>query len=156
MTIENPVANQQQSSAVNLYILPDSDLDKRLGFVVRLAEKAMQKQPPVLIIAADEQQLKALDKLIWTSKPTSFIAHEIIDAELSEPLPNILLTDDVGKLQNIDFSPQTVIDLSYEATPLVFPKIMLVANQHEEILSNARMKYKSYSSSGNKPTVHKL
>lgn len=145
-----------EKTAVNFYILPDSDLDKRLHFVFRLVEKAFAQHLPTLIIAADDVQLQDINQLIWRAQPSSFIPHEMIDEELVAPLPSILLTDSVSKIAPLDFSPQVVIDLSHEATPLSFPKIMLVANQHEEVLANARMKYQSYANFGIKPTVHKL
>lgn len=145
-----------QQTAVNFYILSDSDLDNRLLFVCRLAEKAFDQQLPTLIIAADEQQLQALNRLLWSFKPERFIAHEIIHSELVKPLPHVLLTDNVGALSGLDFSVQVVIDLTYDATPLDFPKVMLVANQYQEILANARMKYQSYVNNGITPAVHKI
>lgn len=80
----------------------------------------------------------------------------MITGKITLPLPNILLTDDINQLSVVDFSPQLVIDLSYDATPLSFPKIMLVANQHPEVLPNARMKYQAYVNAGIKPNVHKI
>ncbi len=141
--------------AVNFYILSDSDLHNRLLFVCRLVEKAFEQQLPTLIITADNVQLQTLDRLIWSFKPERFIPHDIIDEQLTKP-SSVLLTDNVGALNNINFQPKVVIDLSYDATPLNFPKIMLVANQYQEILANARMKYKSYVNSGVTPTVHKI
>lgn len=144
------------SSAVNFYILADSDLHHRLLFVCRLTEKAFDRQLPTLIIAADGEQLEALNRLLWSFKPERFIAHEIIKSELQKPLPHVLLTDNVEKAKHLDFNPQVVIDLSYDATPLAFPKVMLVANQYQEVLANARMKYQSYVNEGITPAVHKI
>lgn len=143
------------TSAVNFYILSDSDLHNRLLFVCRLVEKAFEQQLPTLIITADNVQLQTLDRLIWSFKPERFIPHEIIDEQLTKP-SSVLLTDNVVALNNINFQPKVVIDLSYDATPLSFPKIMLIANQDQEILANARMKYKSYTDSGITPKVHKM
>lgn len=147
---------QRQQTDVNFYILPDADLDSRLLFVYRLLEKAVDRQLPTLIIAADEAQLTALDRLIWTAKPARFIAHEIISESLTAPLPPVLLCDNAARVAAVDFVPQVVIDLSYDATPLPFAKIMLIANQHQDILANARMKYQAYAKNGITPTVHKL
>lgn len=143
--------------AVNFYILPDSDSNNRHFFLFRLVEKAFEQGLPTLILAADGEQLKALDRLLWTAKPARFIAHEIIGEQTpATTLPSILLTDNINALQSVNFSPEVVIDVSYDATPLAFPKIMLVANQHAEILANARMKYQSYVNQGIKPAVHKI
>lgn len=140
---------------VNFYILPDSDLSKRLRFVFRLAEKAFAETLPTLIIAADSEQQKTLDKLLWSAKPNRFIPHEILSDTLAKPLPPILLALPQQPLVT-GFSPQIVIDLSHDATPLDYPKIMLIANQHQDILANARMKYQSYVNQGVTPNVYKL
>ncbi len=144
------------TTAVNFYVLSSSDLHKRLLFVCRLVEKAFDQQLTTLIIAADEEQLSTLNKLLWSFKAERFIPHEIISAELTAPIPPVLLALNVGVASNISFSPQVVIDLSYDAVPLNFPKVMLVANQYQEVLANARMKYQSYINSGIKPAVHKI
>ncbi|PID66256.1 MAG: hypothetical protein CR975_03765 [Gammaproteobacteria bacterium] len=144
------------ASAVNFYILSDSDLQHRLLFVCRLVEKAFEQQLPTLIITADNEQLQTLNRLIWAFKPERFIPHDIINKQLTTPLPSILLSNHVDAVKTVDFQPQVVIDLGYDATPLDFPKIMLVANQYQEILANARMKYQSYVDNGIKPTVHKI
>lgn len=149
-------ATMAPQPAVNFYILADSDLQNRLFFVCRLIEKAFDQSLPTLVIAADEEQLTMLDRLMWSLKPARFIPHEIISPSLTVPLPPVLLTDNVGAMRQVDFSPHIVIDLSYDATPLAFPKVMLVANQYQEILANARMKYQSYVNNGIKPSVHKI
>lgn len=146
----------QPKSVVNFYILPDNDLQHRLSFVVRLVEKALEQRLPTAIIGSDEEQLVAVDKLLWTVKPERFIAHEIVTEQTAKPLPSILLIKDMGQLAPLNFSPQAVIDLSYNATPINCPKVMLVANQHPDILPNARMKYQAYVNDGLQPKVYKL
>lgn len=153
---KNAQTVSDNKSAVNFYILSDSDLQQRLLFVFRLVEKARQQRLKTLIIASDDEQLAALDKLLWTEKPERFIAHEIITDKTTQPLPPVLLTTQIKAISAIDFLPQVVIDLSYDATPIDFPKIMLIANQHPDVLPNARLKYQAYVNQGIKPNVHKL
>lgn len=153
---QTEIAMSNNAASVNFYILSDSDLQHRLQFVFRLVEKAQEQQLCTLIITADSEQLVVLDKLLWTAKPERFIAHEMITEKVTLPLPKVLLTEHLNQLSTVDFSPQVVIDLSYDATPLNFPKVMLVANQHPQVLPNARMKYQAYINHGVKPTVHKI
>ncbi|MBS9778333.1 MAG: DNA polymerase III subunit chi [Gammaproteobacteria bacterium] len=152
----NDNTNNSISPAVNFYILSDSDLDNRLMFVYRLVEKAYDQKLNTLVVAADEEQLKILDKLIWSAKPERFIPHEIISDSLEKPFAPILLTDTIDNSNCVDCDFEVVIDLSYDAQPLNFPKVMLIANQYADVLANARMKYQSYVNIGVKPTVHKL
>lgn len=141
---------------VNFYILPDSDIQRRLYFIYRLVEKAHAQQLNTVILTADDEQQKQIDKLIWTAKPAQFIAHECLSDNTTRPLPSILLTDNMARLAGLDFNIDVVIDLSYDATRLDYPKIMLVANQHPDILPNARMKYQAYANQGIKPNVYKI
>lgn len=146
----------QTSPDVNFYILSDSDPQRRLYFIYRLVEKSYSQGLTTLIITADEAQQKQLDKLIWTAKPTSFIPHECIEEMSAETaLPPVVLTTDVGNVSPT-LQPDVTIDLGYDATTLNHPKIMLVANQHPEILPNARMKYQAYANQGIKPNVYKI
>ncbi|PID65636.1 MAG: hypothetical protein CR977_00725 [Gammaproteobacteria bacterium] len=143
-------------SSINFYILPDSDEQNRLFFVFRLIEKAFDQRLPLLIIAADEAQLMHLNRLIWTAKPTRFIAHDIVTDQDLSTSANIWLTTQSALSQRLPCPPQVVIDLSYDATPLAFPKIMLITNQHVDILPNARMKYQAYVNQGITPKVYKI
>lgn len=147
--------SQTSQTAVNFYILPDSDGQNRLFFVFRLLEKALLQGFSTLIIAADKEQLEALDRLIWAAKPSRFIAHDIVrKGESTSEV--VLLTDDASLIQTLQPAPQIVIDLSYDAVPITCDKVMLVANQHPDILPNARMKYQAYADQGVKPAVHKI
>ena len=143
-------------TAVNFYILADSDLRKRLLFACRLVEKAFDKNKDTLVITRDSEQLRLLNNQIWSFSASRFIPHEMITSKLKEPIPPVLLTDKLSNLDGISFKPQVVIDLTDDAIVLPFPKVMLVANQYQEILSNARMKYQSYVNHGVKPVVHKI
>ncbi len=149
--------SDKTTPAVNFYILPDSHSDNRHFFVFRLVEKAVDKHLPTLILTADDAQAQTLDKLLWTAEPARFIPHEIIGAAgIRAPIPPVLISTHPTAIQGIHFVPKVVIDLSYDGTPLAFDKIMLVANQHAEILANARMKYQAYKNQGITPSVHKI
>lgn len=142
--------------SVNFYILPDSDPQNRLFFVFRLVEKAFEKQLSTLIVTADNEQLSGVDRLIWTAKPARFLAHEVLKSPRAESSSIIWLTDSADMAHTVEPAPQVVVDLSYDAEPMNHPKIMLIANQHPEVLPNARMKYQAYVNQGVQPTVHKV
>jgi|GEM_PF-1737746 len=147
--------SHHHSSVVNFYVLPDSDLQKRLRFVFRLIEKAYDRQLTTLVITADEAQQAMIDRLLWTAKPARFIAHDSITDQDQHTNAPALITEH-QYLKRLTSTPDIAIDLSYEADPLPYQKIFLVANQHNDILANARMKYQSYINVGIKPTVHKM
>ncbi len=152
MTIENTM-----TKTVNFYILPDSDLDNRHFFAYRLVEKALEQQLPTLVLAADNAHVQVLDRLLWTARPERFVAHDVCYLNEQRSITSsIVITDSVSTLVKTDFQPYVVIDLGYDGTPLDFPKVMLVANQHAEILANARMKYQAYVNQGIRPATHKI
>lgn len=59
---QTTIAESNSIATVNFYILSDSDLQHRLQFIFRLVEKAQEQRLLTLIIAADNEQLVALDK----------------------------------------------------------------------------------------------
>lgn len=152
----NSPESTASSPKVNFYILSGDDLTRRLQFVYRLIKQLYKRQLTILILTADKDQLQQLDRLLWTAEPEYFIPHEAWSETLQPPWPPIMLT--AGNLQQcrIDFQAQVVIDLSYDANILDFPRLVLVANQHQDILSNARMKYQAYVNHGIHPTVHHI
>lgn len=147
---------EEYQPTVNFYILPDSDLQNRLFFVFRLIEKAVEQQLPTAILTADETQTHHLDRLIWTARPTRFIPHDILTDSNNTIASNVVICDKAAYLKHWAKTPQLIIDLSYNTVPLNYPKVMLIANQHSDILPNARMKYRSYVDQGIKPAVHKI
>ncbi len=57
-------------------------------FVCRLVEKAFALRNDVFIHTASEQAARAIDDLLWTFRPGSFVPHEIItEAQAHEACP---------------------------------------------------------------------
>ena len=60
---------------VGFYVVQAADQAQRLQVAVRLADKAFQSGHRIFINAADETQARALDELLWTYRPASFLPH---------------------------------------------------------------------------------
>ncbi len=60
---------------VGFYVVQAADQARRLQVAVRLADKAFQQGHSIFINAADEEQARALDELLWTYRPASFLPH---------------------------------------------------------------------------------
>lgn len=62
---------------VSFYIVRHSDPGARLGIVARLVHKALHRGHLIHVHAGDAQQARALDDLLWTFRPASFIPHAL-------------------------------------------------------------------------------
>jgi len=71
---------------VGFYVVQAADQAQRLQVAVRLADKAFQQGHRIFINAADEAQARALDDLLWTYRPASFLPHALHDGEPSEAI----------------------------------------------------------------------
>src|SRR6185312_11767294 len=79
------------ASAVDFYVLAGSDARARLRLACRLAEKAYQSYPRVLVWADDGADLANFDELLWTFADRSFVPHELYrDAEQWREVPVLL------------------------------------------------------------------
>lgn len=74
---------------VDFYILNDSAIQQRHVFACRLAEKAYKLGHQVYIHSDDEAQANAIDQLLWSHRPGSFVPHQLEAAgNAAQALPN--------------------------------------------------------------------
>ncbi len=71
---------------VGFYVVQAADQAQRLQVAVRLADKAFQQGHRIFINAVDESQARALDDLLWTYRPASFLPHGLHGQEQSEAI----------------------------------------------------------------------
>ncbi len=60
---------------VGFYVVQSAQPGERLGVAARLADKAFQQGHRIFINAVDENQARALDELLWSHRPASFLPH---------------------------------------------------------------------------------
>ena len=79
---------------VDFYILGNDGEDEPLRIACRLAEKAWRQGNRVRVQAENSEAVRRLDKLMWTFKQESFVAHEVegenADWQTLDPAPVIL------------------------------------------------------------------
>jgi DNA polymerase-3 subunit chi len=66
---------------VDFYVLQDISEDAAMRFACRLCLKAMQGGIPVHIQLDNEDQVSAMDDLLWDYPKNRFIAHHIVSAK---------------------------------------------------------------------------
>lgn len=77
---------------VDFYHLTDTPLDRVLPAI---AEKVLAGGARLLVVAADEAQRTALDRLLWSYAPDSFLPHAQLGAGDDDAQP-ILIAPDVN------------------------------------------------------------
>ena len=76
---------------VDFYILQPGAAGNRYTLACRLAEKAVQQQRRVLISVTSDEELRHMDRLLWTWREQSFIPHGVlgmVDTALNPVLIN--------------------------------------------------------------------
>ena len=63
---------------VGFYVVSAAGADHRLQVAARLADKAFQRGHRIFINAVDESQAQALDELLWSYRPASFLPHGLL------------------------------------------------------------------------------
>lgn len=71
---------------VGFYVVQARGHSERLHVAVRLTDKAFQRGHRVFINAADEDQARRLDDLLWTYRPASFLPHGMQGEEQSDTI----------------------------------------------------------------------
>lgn len=71
---------------VSFYNLASDDPRQRELFACRLAEKAFGLGHRVWVRTADAEAAAALDTLLWSFRPTSFVPHALAEADPGAPV----------------------------------------------------------------------
>jgi len=138
---------------VNFYTLPGSELQARLLFVCRLAEKAYSLGHRIHVQTDSEQQSKVLDDLLWQYSATSFIPHGISTngAEHEEPVSlgsDLVGAQHAGVLINLSEQPCQAENQ--------FTRINEIVSADENSLEQGRIRYRFYKEKAYRIETFKL
>lgn len=155
---------------IDFYITNINTLDDYLNFACRLTEKAFRKQCDVYLHTANEEHMAALDKLLWTFRPNSFLPHSSethsenssdateknnnVVAESASETGEILVACSGDPREHHD----VLINLT-EQTPEFFSRFSRVAEVvmgNDEAKKKSRERYKYYRDRGYPLEVHNL
>lgn len=138
---------------VDFYILKDSGIEQRHVFACRLAEKAYRLGHQVYIHSDDEAQANAIDQLLWSYRPGSFVPHRLeAAAHAALPLPEIPAVQigfELGQGSSATLNG-LMINLS-DRVPAFFSRFERVSEvviQEQGITAATREHYKFYRDRG--------
>lgn len=151
---------------IDFYVLPDATSDARWQFACRLSEKAQRSGMNTVLLLDDQAQASALDELLWTFKPESFIPHQCWEPSLplpagQSPAQAYLIhrqTAQPEQLINPLASTSLLINLSSQVPPYSsrFARLSELVIQEPSALATSRERFSYYKAQGHPITTHKL
>lgn len=124
---------------------------QRLSVAVRLADKAFQRGHRIFINAADEDQARALDELMWSFRPSSFLPHGLHGQEHSDTVA-------IGWGQEPHNHSDLLINLQLEIPSFFsrFQRVAEVVTQDPDSLEALRASWTFYKERGYQLEKHDL
>lgn len=141
---------------VDFYICKDAQSDDWQNIACRLTEKAWRAGHSIYIQTASEQHMQDIDKLLWSFRPNSFVAHRRFGDNNSIPAkcPDIL----VSYGENIEEHRDLLINLSDKIEPFFssFKRVAEIVSADEEAKKRSRQRYSYYRDRGHPLHVHDI
>ncbi|OAM31204.1 MULTISPECIES: DNA polymerase III subunit chi [Eikenella] len=127
-------------------------------FACRLSKRAVEAGCRVLVWSGSAAQTEALDKLLWSFEPESFLPHEIWLPDTPVPPEPAVLLSDGDELPAIA-ADWVVLNLSaafWSQAPQVPARILEIVGASEPQLAAARQRFSAYRQSGFQLEYHKM
>ncbi len=136
---------------VGFYVVQAAGLDQRLQVAARLADKAFSQGHRIFINAADREQARSLDELLWSFRPDSFLPHALAGEENGEPVI-------IGWGQDPGDHSDLLINLQLEPPPFFarFGRVAEVVTQDPASLEALRNAWRMYRERGYQLEKHDL
>jgi DNA polymerase-3 subunit chi len=136
---------------VNFYLLRHDDAQARLQLACRLSEQLLRQGRSVRVLAANEDEARTLDQLLWSFSAESFVPHAL-HSEAPADCP--VLID-----WNLDaFTDGTLLNLTAELPPQ-HGKLDSIAEfvlSNDEAKALSRRKWNAYKQQGHELQHHQI
>ena len=139
---------------VDFHILQDTSVEARWLYACRFIEKVERLGHSILVVVDTQEQAHELDDLLWSFKPESFIAHQIIGSD-EEAKVEITYVSTAGTI-NAGEHHDVLINLSSQIPEFFsrFARLAEIVIQEPNILENTREHYRFYKQRGYPITQH--
>lgn len=140
---------------IDFHILQEASVEARWLYTCRFIEKVESLGHSILVVVDTLEQAQELDDLLWSFKPESFIAHQIIGGD-EEAKVEISYTDVNGNIESGEHH-DVLINLSNHIPTFFsrFARLAEIVIQEPNILENTREHYRFYKQRGYPITQHK-
>ncbi|WJN58641.1 DNA polymerase III subunit chi [Pseudomonas sp. SO81] len=131
---------------VEFYVLSSATPEGRLRAACQLASKAWKAGLPVFLRGADEAQCAALDQLLWSFRPESFIPHGLHEEDPQAPVV-------IGLDQAPSQAGGVLLNLHPQLSPHLaqFSRVIEIVNQEPALLAQCRDSFRQYRQLGHDP-----
>lgn len=136
---------------VGFYVVQAAAAGQRLEVAARLADKAYIQGHNIYINATDKPQAQALNELLWSFRPASFMPHALAGEEQSEQIA-IGWGQDPGKHSDLLINLQLEIPSFFSR----FARVAEVVTQGEDSLAALRKSWLFYKERGYHLEKHDL
>ena len=125
---------------VDFHIIKDDERDTYLAYVCKLVRKAYNNGYRAYIRTENEQQMKYLDKLLWSFSELDFIPHALLETENGQEPVIIGMIGHEGDDRTVLINLSTELTDSYSSYSRVFE---VIANDSAAIEAG-RDRYRTY------------
>ena len=140
---------------VDFYVLPENSETGAALTACQLCEKAVSEGRKVHVHAPDTVIAAELDKLLWTFRQGSFIAHErLSDVANAEPAPWVLIGDKDPPATHHDVLIN--FDAGVPAFFSRFDRVLEIVHGDAAVRAKSRERFKFYRDRGYALETHKL
>lgn len=139
---------------IDFYVLSDKvSLMERMHFACRLTEKAVKQGNKVLIATGDELASDAMDELLWSFSPESFVPHAILGREETSNTPVVISHDKDDETHH-----DVMVNLGFGLPEYFsrFKRVTEIVVQEKEVLAATRKNYSWYNERGYPLNTHRL
>lgn len=123
-----------------------SNVPDKIAYACRLVRKARAANCQIVLLAADRDQLAALDEALWTFSEQDFLPHVMAGDTLAAQTPIVLTDNDAAELPH----HQILINLS-GATPshfAQFERMFEIISSNDADKTAGRDRYRLYQQRG--------
>ncbi|SMF08920.1 DNA polymerase III, chi subunit [Alteromonadaceae bacterium Bs31] len=140
---------------VDFYVLQKPAQQDRRHFACRLAEKAVAQGSRVMIATGDSAESQAMDELLWSFRPESFVAHTSAADTLEdiERAP-VLIGHEGDDLNHHDLLINLRNDIPQNFSR--FTRLAELVIQQDTVLEASRKHWAFYKSRGYQLASHKI
>ena len=135
---------------IDFHILQDASVEARWLYVCRFVEKVERIGHSILIIVDTLEEAQELDDLLWSFKPESFIAHQILGGDEDAKVEISYRLNAPAQHANPSVHNDVLINLGSEVPDYFsrFARVAEIVIQNPKILENTRDHYRFYKQQG--------
>lgn len=135
---------------IDFHILQDASVEARWLYVCRFIEKVERLGHTILVVVDTLEEAQELDDLLWSFKPESFIAHQILGGDEEAKVEITYLLNAPAEHIDAGSHHDVLINLSSRIPEYFsrFARLAEIVIQDPKILENTRDHYRFYKQRG--------